>query len=408
MDKSKLEVIKGAGTPTLTVKAKDGAGTEDLFAVISADVYGLLGHTESQSGGSVVYISNFETTASVQGVLKITQGAIPVEGITAYGSNTAWKEGETRVLGASVRPSDADARDVVWTLSAVSGAASSEDVIMEDAGNGNLSILLRSGHEKDYAYTFTAATADGKFSDSITVVGDPVTDVEISGFIPTGDAVPNYIDAVKPVGATSAVIEDIAAAVGVDVSVFRVGLNGVLYLNSETVNAAVKDAEDRDNLKVTAIIPLPLFSVKVSAAGKIAAAGMIISGDRLMAETPQKVALVKTRPDGTGEFFTYAEDQDAIGNKRFTLQTMDDKTMAPTDKIDPAQTYKLVLYIQDNGGFDIDPADCSIIDPVAIVKLAEETPAPSGSSSGGCNAGVAGIMLLAVIPLLTRAAKKKS
>ncbi|EXG78277.1 Synerg-CTERM sorting domain-containing protein [Cloacibacillus evryensis] len=408
VDKSKLEVIKGAGTPTLTVKAKDGAGTEDLFAVISADVYGLLGHTESQSGGSVVYISNFETTASVQGVLKITQGAIPVEGITAYGSNTAWKEGETRVLGASVRPSDADARDVVWTLSAVSGAASSEDVIMEDAGNGNLSILLRSGHEKDYAYTFTAATADGKFSDSITVVGDPVTDVEISGFIPTGDAVPNYIDAVKPVGATSAVIEDIAAAVGVDVSVFRVGLNGVLYLNSETVNAAVKDAEDRDNLKVTAIIPLPLFSVKVSAAGKIAAAGMIISGDRLMAETPQKVALVKTRPDGTGEFFTYAEDQDAIGNKRFTLQTMDDKTMAPTDKIDPAQTYKLVLYIQDNGGFDIDPADCSIIDPVAIVKLAEETPAPSGSSSGGCNAGVAGIMLLAVIPLLTRAAKKKS
>ena len=406
VDTSKLEVVKGEGTPTLTVKAKDHAETKNIFASISADVSGLLGHT----GSSDPYISNFETAASVQGVLKIASSAIPVEGITAYGSNTAWKEGETRVLGASVRPSDADAGDVVWTLSAVSGAASSEDVIMKNAGNGNLSILLRSGHKKDYAYTFTATTADGKFSDTITVVGAPATDVEISGFIPTGNAVPNYVDPVKPIGATSAVIEDIAAAVGIDVSAFRVGSNGILYLNSEKVSAAVKDAEDRDNLKVSAIIPLPLFSVEVSAAGKIAAAGIIISGDRLMADTPQKVALVKTRPDGTGEFFAYAEDQDAFGNKRFTLQTMDDKMMAPTDKIDPAQPYKLVLYIQDNSNFDMDPADRSIIDPIAVVKLAEGSPAPTGGSSGGgCNgAGYAGIILLAAIPVVSRTLKKKS
>ena len=89
---------------------------------------------------------------------------------------------------------------------------------------------------------------------------------------------------------------------------------------------------------------------------------------------------------------------------------MDDKMMAPTDKIDPAQPYKLVLYIQDNSNFDMDPADRSIIDPIAVVKLAEGSPAPTGGSSGGgCNgAGYAGIILLAAIPVVSRTLKKKS
>ena len=407
VDGTKLQIVSGQGTNTIRVKAL--AAAEDIsYAALSADVKGLLGYTDAGSGQPKDrYISNFDTSVTLEATLKVASASIPVESVIAYGDASDIKEGETRSLGVAVVPSDADDTSVTWALTALSGEALSDDVILNQKDDGTLEVTLRKGHEKAYGYTFTVTAKDGGLKDSITLTGAPVTDVDISGVIPLGAVVPTYAEALKAVGATSDMLVDIAAACGVDISVFRTNSKGIVYLNSAVLGAAVDYAASLDKVEVTQIKPLPILRMTTSQAGKLAVTALVISGDALLAYTPQEVKLVKTRPDGTGEFFAYAEDQDAFGNKRFTLQTMDDKTMAPTDKIDPAQPYKLVLYIQDNSNFDMDPEDRSIIDPIAVVKLAKETPAPSGGSSGGCNAGAVGIMLLAVIPLFMRATKKK-
>lgn len=309
---------------------------------------------------------------------------------------------------------------MVWTLSGVGGAASEDDVITETLADGSLSIFLRTGHEEAYSYTFTVSTADGQFSDSVTVTGDVVDDVEIDGFIPAGDAVVNYTDAVKPVGATSDEVEDVAAAAGTDTSSFRISSTGVLYLNSGIIYSSLRSAEERDQVTITASTPLPVMAFSVSNAERLAAAGLIVSGETLNAATVGDVHLIVTRPGGSGEFFAYAEDKDAIGNKRFTLQRMDDTMMGPDDAINAEEQYKLVLYIQDNSDFDFAQSGGDVISAVSLVWLssADSTdpstpedpstpPASSGGSGGGCNAGAGILALLAGLPLISSLHKKK-
>lgn len=406
VNSEKLDIVSGQGTSVLKVKAKS-AGADVSYAHVDVLVEGLLSHT----GSSAPFTSGFNNSAQPGGILKISAKDISRTAIIAYGDTSQIKEGESRTLYSSVVPSDAVESKIVWTLSAVSGSGSEDDIVMTPGADGTLAIMLRKGNpDEQVSYTFTASTEDGTLNDSVTITSKIVKDIKISSVIPVGDAVPTFAEALKATGAASDMLDDLIAATGASYSDFRTDFNGIVYLSSAKVEAAVEYAASLDKVEVTQINSLPVLMMTASQAGKLAVTALVISGDALLADTPQEVKLVKTRPDGTGEFFTYAEDQDAIGNKRFTLQTMDDKMMAPTDKIDPAQSYKLVLYIKDNSNFDMDPADCSIIDPVAIVKLAEGTPAPSGGSSGGgCNsAGYAGIILLAAIPVLSRTLKKKS
>ena len=410
-DGAKLQIISGQGSKTIKVKAL--ATADDIsYAALSADIKGLLGHTDTGSGQPKDrYISNFETSVTLEATLKVAKGNIPVEAVIAYGDRSELTEGETRTLGVAVLPSDADDTSVAWSLSALSGEALSDDVLLERREDGTLRVTLRKGHDKAYGYTFTVATADGGFKDSITLEGEQIKDVDISGIIPAGSVVPTYAEALKAVGATSDMLVDIAAACGADISAFRTNSKGVAFLSSALLGAAVDYAASLDKAEITQIKPLPVMQMTTRQPNKLAVAALVVSGDLLMADTPQKAALVCTRPDGTGEFFAYAEDQDAFGDKRFTLQTMDDRMMAPEDEIDPDASYKLALYIQDNGGFDLNPAECGIISSIAVVRLAEapQPPASSSGSSGGCNAaGYMGIMLLAAIPLVTHAAKRRS
>ena len=56
----------------------------------------------------------------------------------------------------------------------------------------------------------------------------------------------------------------------------------------------------------------------------------------------------------------------------------------------------------DGGAYDIDPTECSIVDPLALIKTSQK----QSSSSGGCNGGFAVLALLAALPLLRRRGKK--
>ena len=57
-----------------------------------------------------------------------------------------------------------------------------------------------------------------------------------------------------------------------------------------------------------------------------------------------------------------------------------------------------MLYIADNGAYDLDEDEGKIIDPTAVVKYAAPARAASGGG-GGCSAGV-GAAALFVFPAL--------
>lgn len=97
-----------------------------------------------------------------------------------------------------------------------------------------------------------------------------------------------------------------------------------------------------------------------------------------MADTPQEVKLVKTRPDGTGTFLTYAAAAADYTDGHFTIQNMDDSVLAADGAIEASKSYKLVVYVKDGGAYDIDPTECSIVDPLALIKTSQKQSSSSG------------------------------
>ena len=58
--------------------------------------------------------------------------------------------------------------------------------------------------------------------------------------------------------------------------------------------------------------------------------------------------------------------------------------------------YNVVLYIADNGPYDLDGAEGTITDPTAIVRYGAQKQSVSGGSGGGCSAGFGAAALFAL------------
>ena len=131
--------------------------------------------------------------------------------------------------------------------------------------------------------------------------------------------------------------------------------------------------------------PLPVFTATASDganAGTIACA-FEVKGSSLLAATPQEVKLLKYKGKLGKLDFTYSDKAaDFAKDGCFTIQTSADKIAAKDAKIVAADTYKIVLFIKDNGDFDLDPADGAILDPCSLYL-----PSDHHDSSGGCNSG---------------------
>lgn len=384
-----LTIVSGAGTAKITVKAdKDG------FYPISASVTGLLG----------VGVESTDIALTPGGILKVTSKTISVEEISISGNTEGIKEGESRVFTAACKPSDAENQRVKWTISAASGEAQDANIALVENADGSATVTLRRAGKAAAGYTLTAAAEDGGASASVTITASVIEGEEISSILPVGAVVTENTEAVKANGINSSQLETIAKALGASMSSFKVDKNGVVYLEDSVAQRAIVNAISDDKVALEQAVSLPLFKTQVSVAGATAVTAFIISGDKLLAATPQEIKLVKTRPDGTGAFFTYAATSADYTDGHFTLQNMDDSVMAADGAIESGKSYKLVVYVKDGGAYDIDPAEGSIIDPLAVVKTSQKQ--TSGGSSGGCNGGYAALALLAALPLLKKRGKK--
>ena len=217
-----------------------------------------------------------------------------------------------------------------------------------------------------------------------------------------------YID-VTSADAKKEAVEDVVAAVGGVLKAEDLVVNEETALieaaESTVVKAAEKALADKgERATVAKVRPLPVFAVEsgdITEAGAVVAVGFEMKGSEFLAAKPEEVRLLKVQGSAAGKFFEYTSDPKAFGDGSFTVQDENDAVFAGT--FDADTKYKLVLFIKDNGEFDLRSAEREICDPAAIVQT--ESKASSGSS-GGCSAGFAALTLIALLPLAMRGKKR--
>ena len=217
-----------------------------------------------------------------------------------------------------------------------------------------------------------------------------------------------YID-VTSADAKKEAVEDVVEAVGGVLKAEDLVVNEETALieaaESTVVKAAEKALADKgERATVAKVRPLPVFAVEsgdITEAGAVVAVGFEMKGSEFLAAKPEEVRLLKVQGSAAGKFFEYTSDPKAFGDGSFTVQDENDAVFAGTFNADTK--YKLVLFIKDNGEFDLRSAEREICDPAAIVQT--ESKASSGSS-GGCSAGFAALALIALLPLAMRGKKR--
>jgi Synergist-CTERM protein sorting domain-containing protein len=347
---------------------------------------------KAQDGSNKVTSKTITVVASNGAAL----GGISATGVTINGASSI-TIGVMAQYTATVQPSGAS--------SAVRWGTYDTNIIKVNAGTGQV-LGIRTG-----TATLIAKAQDGSnkvTSKKITVVASgTVTSSRATALQSAASfTLPSGTNARTETAATALTANDAAIQKAIASDKLQ-AIGGQLYLKDEIVqNAAKASGTGYSN-----IFTLPIFKITDAGikSGDTAAAEFEISGDKFSADTisADKVQVLKVFPDGTGKFFAYAKDLTKAEDKTYAI--LDENNNIATE-IEPQETYKLVLFVSDNGSIDLDKVDEGIIiDPAAILTVGTSNKASSGSdsgsSSGGCNAGFASLALLALIPLAWRRKK---
>lgn len=379
--------------PDVTMSASHGANV-----TINSPTEGIKYFTVRVTGVNGIAPDDTENALELRG--SITIGVIPITSITLNKTELEIEKGGSKRLICSLEPQNTTDTNIKWE--------SQDDSIATVDANGR---VLAVG-----AGTTVVTAKAGSFTAECSVT---VTAAEnnISGEIPSGTIVPDAAEAVMAVAVGSEDIADTALAIGASESDLIVSENGIAYLTAETaktgVDNAVANAVAQGNLPegttVKAMTQLPVFSASVQKESALAVVAFEISGNQLLAATPQDIKLVKVRFDESttnGIFFRLAESADDYTDGHFLVQDSLGNILSTTSAIDNSGKYKLILYIKDNGNFDLDQRANKIVDPAVILQTSDRQETSSGGSSGGCNGGYAALALLAALPLLKKRGKK--
>lgn len=291
------------------------------------------------------------------------------------------------------------------------------------ASGGRGIIMLEEGGAK---YKITAKLDNEEYVNVETLIKE--NDPNAKPVAPELDEIPANVETIAPkvisVDITTATEDDKAAArkktadminaEGVTPSDIEFDKNGQAALSEKIIASAavsaVKLAELPDGTTVEPedIAPLPITDATVSA-GNVAAIAFELKGEVLKAALVKDVKVMKVMSAEMGEFFTLAAVPEDFTDKHFAIQAADEnKVLSAESPIVPEGTYKLVLFIKDNGDFDLCKDEAGrVVDPVAIVSTTAPTPTPKpqphGSSSSGCNTvGWGALVLLAALPLFRK------
>ena len=221
--------------------------------------------------------------------------------------------------------------------------------------------------------------------------------------------VPETVKPATPVITQATAENTTALAKSADVKeeFFAATADGSITVDPVIAKNAVKYViSDDATVTPKTIVTLPVITATVESS-RVAALAVKATGAQLGAvknNVVSDITLIKILKDETGAKFEYTADPALYDDQSFTLKNADGNNLELTDKIDPAATYTLVLFVKDNEKFDYDKTEGSVIDPVAIAMNEAATPAPGGSSSSGCNGGFGALALLglAIIPAIRK------
>jgi uncharacterized protein YjdB len=335
--------------------------TTSNSAVATVDTYGKV---TGVSGGNATITATAVDGSGVFASCAVTV-TVPVRGVTVSPKQITVEIDSTRasqVLVATITPSDATNKNLKWsssnpTVVTVTGTANTATVRAISVGEA----------------TITVTTEDGGYSDICTVIVMIPKPLDVDPTFPSDKA-------------------DVAGKTGIDSGNLEVSGNKV-YLKK---SFAEKLASDLFGVKVNQTEILPVFEGVVSPDGEVAKISFTVTGKQLLVTNPEDISLIGLISGNAGEFFDFVSKSGDFEDGKFTLLY---KGTIFTGKINPNETYELVVFIKDGGMFDLDNSENGKL--ISSIFLASEK--KGGRSGGGCSAGY-GYLAFALlgIPLFLR------
>ena len=256
----------------------------------------------------------------------------------------------------------------------------------------------------------TAPTGDGARSDGSIIIGGylyrtAVHDTELGVTnrferkdLTGGLTIPVLPAEIDPALAEIGITKKITTKAGVPADAAILEIKGGNIVAEE--ENAIKLAGKTTGRKAEAVHQLPAFKTVISDKTKLAVVSWIVPGSAFGTEKAGSVVLLKIKSEVEAKAYKYSDGK-VIEDGSFIIQ---DKNHSLAEGISKEENYILTVFIKDNGEYDLDTTEGSIIDPAVIVKagaIPEPEPAPAGGS-GGCNAGFAGIASLALLTLFRK------
>ncbi|MDO5116467.1 MAG: Ig-like domain-containing protein, partial [Synergistaceae bacterium] len=326
---------------------------------------------------------------------------IAVEGVTLDRASAVLAKGDTLALTATVTPGNAYDKAVSWTSGNPEVATVSAGGLVTATGSGSTAI--------------TAAAGGQSASCTVTVLKAAVSDDQTITVITPATVVPNLTvtpgDNIVPVQASfvSTPEEKLTAARELEESGFTAeelttDSKGNLAVTNDMIKRAIADIESRVGaVSHDHVTALPVVTSSADQAGMIHALGFAVSGDIFGEITAVRdIKVTKILPNGSGELFTVATSPESFADKHAAL--FDAEGSLVTGAIDKEASYTLVVFILDNGEFDLSHEEGKVTASIAILRT--ESPSEPAGSSGGCSAGMGAIALLALLPLALRRRKR--
>ena len=317
-------------------------------------------------------------------------------------ANMELKIGETGKVEAKY-----DAKDSVSWSSSNQAVATVKDGTVTAGKKAGVAIITAKGTYTSAACTLTVIDPVTPDPTPTPAPVDPGTVGKDKNPVNNEKDKPENVEAATPAikEATEDAKDDIAGATNIKKENLVATANGTLTISPVLAKSALEEVMSADKeVAPKNVVLLPIVSTNVKEKN-VAAMAFSMTGAQLGAEdgtVAGDVKIIKVLADGKGAQFGYASSAAGYQDETFTLKDANDKTLALTDKVVKTSTYKLIIFVADGGKFDLDKTPGNVVDPIAVATNAAK-PAPTPhSSSSGCNAGFAGLLLLTAVPFIYR------
>ena len=317
-------------------------------------------------------------------------------------ANMELKIGETGKVEAKY-----DAKDSVSWSSSNQAVATVKDGTVTAGKKAGVAIITAKGTYTSAACTLTVIDPVTPDPTPTPAPVDPGTVGKEKNPVNNEKDKPENVEAATPAikEATEDAKDDISNTTNIKKENLVATANGTLTISPVLAKSALEEVMSADKeVAPKNVVLLPIVSTNVKEKN-VAAMAFSMTGAQLGAEdgtVAGDVKIIKVLADGKGAQFGYASSAAGYQDETFTLKDANDKTLALTDKVVKTSTYKLIIFVADGGKFDLDKTPGNVVDPIAVATNAAK-PAPTPhSSSSGCNAGFAGLLLLAAVPFIYR------